>query len=53
MGQDSNSTHKSAVRACEDLMKQPQHIQKVVENYSSQQFADNRLRVKISIEAVR
>lgn len=53
MGKDSNSTHKNVVRACEDLMKQPQHIQKVVENYSSQQILDNRLRVKTSIEVVR
>ncbi|XP_024164732.1 zinc finger MYM-type protein 1-like [Rosa chinensis] len=53
MGKDSNSFHKNAVRACDDLMKQPQHIQKVVANYTSKQIADNRLRVKTSIEAVR
>ncbi|XP_024164107.1 uncharacterized protein LOC112171105 [Rosa chinensis] len=53
MGKDSDSFHKNAVRACDDLMKQPQHIQNVVENYTSKQIADNRLRVKTSIEAVR
>ncbi|CAL8162116.1 unnamed protein product [Prunus armeniaca] len=52
-GKDPNSPHKIAEISCLDLMNQSQHIQKVVENYSSQQIADNRLRLKATIEAVR
>ncbi|CAL9019916.1 unnamed protein product [Prunus brigantina] len=52
-GKDPNSPHKIAEISCLDLMNQSQHLQKVVENYSSQQIADNRLRLKATIEAVR
>ncbi|XP_020411638.1 uncharacterized protein LOC18793132 [Prunus persica] len=52
-GKDPNSPHKIAEISCLDLMNQSQHIQKVVENYSSQQIADNRLRLKATIEVVR
>lgn len=43
MGKDCNSTYKNIVRTCEDLMKQPQYMQKIVDNYSSQQIANNHL----------
>ncbi|XP_058217411.1 uncharacterized protein LOC131328486 [Rhododendron vialii] len=32
-----NSTHNRAVKGCEDLMKQPQHIQSVFEKHSTQE----------------
>ena len=34
-------------------MNQPQHIQQVIDNFSSEQIAINRLRVNTSIEASR
>lgn len=40
---DPNSSHKIAEKSCEDLINQPQHIEKALSNYTSQQIADNRL----------
>ncbi|XP_058181387.1 uncharacterized protein LOC131299833 [Rhododendron vialii] len=37
-----NSTHNRAVKGCEDLMKQPQHIQSVFEKHSTQEKRDYR-----------
>ena len=45
--------HKIAERASTDLMNQSQHIERVVEKYNSQEIANNRLRVKATIEVVR
>ncbi|XP_030924484.1 zinc finger MYM-type protein 1-like [Quercus lobata] len=36
-----------------DLMNQSQHIQKVLENFNSDQIASNRLRLKASIDVVK
>ena len=42
-GKSPDSTHKIAALSCLDLMNQSQHIQTVMNNYSAQQIAENRL----------
>ncbi|XP_023884412.2 uncharacterized protein LOC111996653 [Quercus suber] len=53
MGKDLNSTHRIAHKACLDLMNQSQHIDRVVSNFTSEQIANNRVRLKASIDVVR
>ena len=53
MGKDLNSTHRIAHKACLDLMNQSQHIDRVVNNFTSEQIANNRIRLKASIDVVR
>lgn len=53
VGKDPNSTHKKAERSCEDLMRQSQHLVQALNRYSSQEIANNRLRLKTTIEAIR
>ncbi|KAL4626964.1 hypothetical protein ACB092_05G133700 [Castanea dentata] len=43
MGKDLNSTHRFAHKACQDLMNQSQHIDRVVGNFTSEQIVNNRL----------
>ncbi|KAG7943871.1 hypothetical protein I3843_15G068000 [Carya illinoinensis] len=50
---DPCSCHNNAVKSCEDLLKQSQHIDKVMNAQSSEQILNNRLRVKASIDVVR
>ncbi|KAG6674257.1 hypothetical protein I3842_15G033100 [Carya illinoinensis] len=50
---DHCSCHNNAVKSCEDLLKQSQHIDKVMNAQSSEQILNNRLRVKTSIDVVR
>ena len=53
IGKDLNSTHRIAHKACLDLMNQSQHIDRVVRNFTSEQIANNRVRLKASIDVVR
>ena len=53
MGKDPCSTHNNAVKCCDILMKQSQHIDKVMDRQSSEQIMNNRLRLKASIDSVR
>ena len=53
MGKDLNSTHRIAHKACLDLMNQSQHIDRVVSNFTSEQIANIRIRLKASIDVVR
>ena len=53
MGKYPNSPHKLAEKSLEDLMNQAQHIQNVVENFTSEQIANNRFKLKVSIDIVR
>ncbi|KAL4639681.1 hypothetical protein ACB092_03G235900 [Castanea dentata] len=53
MGKDLNSTHRFAHKACQDLMNQSQHIDRVVGNFTSEQIVNNRVRLKASIDVVR
>ena len=50
---DPNSQHKISMRSCEDLMNYSRHISKVIEKQTSQQIANNRLRLKTTIDAIR
>ncbi|KAL4653293.1 hypothetical protein ACB092_01G292400 [Castanea dentata] len=53
IGKDLNSTHRFAHKACQDLMNQSQHIDRVVGNFTSEQIVNNRVRLKASIDVVR
>jgi hypothetical protein len=53
MRKDLNSPHKIVVKCCEDLMHYSQHIDKFVENQSSQEIEKNRLWLKTSIDSVQ
>ncbi|XP_028106588.1 uncharacterized protein LOC114305656 [Camellia sinensis] len=53
IGKYPNSFHNVAERSCEDWMNQFQHIQKVLDNFTSKQIVDNRLRLKVSIDTIR
>ncbi|XP_075645129.1 uncharacterized protein LOC142616131 [Castanea sativa] len=48
-----NSFHRASEQAMTDLMNQSQHIQKILENFNSDQIASNRLRLKASIDVVK
>ncbi|KAL0004205.1 hypothetical protein SO802_011766 [Lithocarpus litseifolius] len=53
MGKEPNSFHRASEQAMTDLMNQSQHIQKVLENFNSDQIASNRLRLKASIDVFK
>jgi hypothetical protein len=53
VGKDPNSPHKNAVKCCEDLMNQSQHITKLVEKQTSQETENNCLRLKASVDSVQ
>ncbi|KAL4610519.1 hypothetical protein ACB092_08G056000 [Castanea dentata] len=40
-------------KACQDLMNQSQHIDRIVGNFTSEQIVNNRVRLKASIDVVR
>ena len=42
-GKDPNSSHKIALKACNDLMNSSQHIEKLVKKHTSEQIATKRL----------
>ena len=48
-----NSTHDKAVQCRLDLLNQPQHLAQSFEKQSKQQREDNRLRLKVSIDATK
>ncbi|KAL4620489.1 hypothetical protein ACB092_06G158100 [Castanea dentata] len=52
-GKEPNSFHRAFKHAMIDLMNQSQHIQKVLENFNSDQIASNQLRLKTSIDVVK
>ncbi|XP_019175880.1 PREDICTED: zinc finger MYM-type protein 1-like [Ipomoea nil] len=53
IGKDLTSPHRNAEKACADLMNQQSHIAQHIEKFTSQEIAENRLRLKTSIEATR
>ncbi|XP_075669668.1 uncharacterized protein LOC142639360 [Castanea sativa] len=53
MGKDLNSTHRFAHKACQDLMNQFEHIDRVMGNFTSEQIANNQVRLKASIDVVQ
>ena len=50
---DPNSTHRVAEQICKDLMNQLQHLQKVIDHFSTEQITNYRLQLKASIYVVR
>ncbi|XP_030923045.1 zinc finger MYM-type protein 1-like [Quercus lobata] len=49
IGKDSNSAHRVAEQMCKDLMNQSQHLQRVVDHFTTEQIANNRLQLKATI----
>ncbi|XP_059630083.1 uncharacterized protein LOC132273067 [Cornus florida] len=47
------SAHSIAERACKDLMNQPCHIDTMMVRQTSEQVSNNRLRLKVTIDAVQ
>ncbi|XP_057760849.1 uncharacterized protein LOC130981262 [Arachis stenosperma] len=52
-GSIANSPHNLCVKSCDDLMAQSKHIDKVLDRHSDEIIANNRLRLKTSINAIR
>ncbi|XP_025608200.1 uncharacterized protein [Arachis hypogaea] len=52
-GSIPNSPHNLSVKSCDDLMAQSKHIDKVLDRHSDETIANNRLRLKTSINAIR
>ena len=48
-----NSAHNQAVKKCEDLMKQKQHIQSVLYKQSEQAKIEYRTRLNASVDCIR
>ncbi|XP_016205365.1 zinc finger MYM-type protein 1-like [Arachis ipaensis] len=48
-----NSPHNLCVKSCDDLMAQSKHIDKVLDRHSDETIANNHLRLKTSIDAIR
>ena len=53
IGKDPNSIHRVAEQMCKDLMNQWQHLQRVVDHFTTKQIANNRLQLKALIFIVR
>lgn len=52
VGKERDSYHKLCEQACEDLKNQAQHLPQVLMRQTSSQIAENRLRLKVSIDAI-
>ncbi|XP_025632189.1 uncharacterized protein [Arachis hypogaea] len=52
-GSIPNSPHNLCVKSCDDLMAHSKHIDKVLDRHSDETIANNRLRLKTSIDAIR
>ena len=53
VGQGPNSSHRNAMWSCLDLSNQAQHIEKIVEEQTSQQIVRNPLRLKVTIDVAK
>jgi hypothetical protein len=53
MGNESCSPHNNAVKCCDNLKNQSQHIDKMIDKQTSEEKLNNRLRLKTSIEFIR
>ena len=52
-GKTTASAHNFSVRCYEDLKNQLCHIENVIEKQTTKQVMDNRLRLRVSIEAIK
>jgi hypothetical protein len=53
MGNRRCSPHNNAIKYCDSLMNQSQHIDKVIDKQTSKEKLKNRLRLKTSIDCGR
>ncbi|KAK9714795.1 hypothetical protein RND81_06G120700, partial [Saponaria officinalis] len=53
IARDHNSAHKDAVKKCNDLLRMEQHIDTLIDNITPEIIERNRLKLKVSIVAVR
>ncbi|KAK9713583.1 hypothetical protein RND81_06G037100 [Saponaria officinalis] len=53
IGRDHNSAHNDAVKKCNDLLRMEQHIDTLIDNITPEIIERNRLKLKVSIVAVR
>ncbi|KAH1063871.1 hypothetical protein J1N35_028858, partial [Gossypium stocksii] len=53
IGDDPCSPHDNAMKSCANLIKQSEHIDKVMHQQSSQRILNNMLQIKISIDDFR
>ncbi|XP_059446621.1 uncharacterized protein LOC132178187 [Corylus avellana] len=53
MGNGPCSPHNNAVKCCDNLKNQSQHIDKVIDKQTSEEKVNNRLRLKTSIDSIR
>ncbi|KAK9757391.1 hypothetical protein RND81_01G159100 [Saponaria officinalis] len=53
IGRDHNSAHKDVVKKCNDLLRMEQHIDTLIDNITPEIIERNRLKLKVSIIAVR
>ena len=49
IGKDPNSAHRVAKQMCKDLMNQWQHLQRVVNQFTTEQIANNQLQLKATV----
>lgn len=52
-GVSLNLLHKRLLKFCDDLIDHSQHIEKTFDRESAEIIANNRLWLKISIDAIR
>jgi hypothetical protein len=53
MGNDPCSPHNNAVKCCDTLLNQSQHIENVIDKQNLEQKLNNRLRLKTLIDCIR
>ncbi|XP_015956072.1 uncharacterized protein LOC107480442 [Arachis duranensis] len=53
IGKGSNSFHHKALKSCDDLMKQSQHIDRLLHKQTSEEIEKNRIRLGASIDCIR
>ena len=53
IGKNPNLAHRVAEQMCKDLMNQWQHLQRLVDHFTTEQIANNQLQLKASVFIVR
>jgi hypothetical protein len=53
IGNEPCSPHNNAIKCCDNLKNQSQHIDKVIDKQTSEEKLNNRLRLRASIESIR
>ncbi|XLT78506.1 hypothetical protein HN873_000259, partial [Arachis hypogaea] len=53
IGKGSNSFHHKALKSCDDLMKQSQHIDRLLQKQTSEEIENNRFRLGAYIDCIR